>query len=401
MGLICHYLALASLQIVAIQAFQPVPSQQVHRHLNHYGQRRSTSPTQQQCGAFFFDNRGTLMFGSKSYDTRLFAAKDINEEQLKVELAEYLRKREEANADEAAKSEVGKVIGGTRGNIVLDFVSGSPNKQRVQEEAPDVFDYDELTKYGYSYLVTPIMKNGGRRAMYQLMNLPEPATPERLTKKKSAPKLVIDRTGETDKARYTGLKMSAAMDDDAMGKALEEAARKVKQGESLRKKLVEEDYVLPYADNTNKGPRQTPLWTPEKLDEAGRKAGEAQAWARKARMGELKKDPFEILAVEGELRVYSIVVAFTVALAFGNATPTALRMLGVGSDDMLDVFRVPALALLAAGFGSCLMNALVLAPPKRRSSFVWGLKGLFGGPLSIRQLRELDDLMTIGESESS
>jgi hypothetical protein len=104
MGLICHYLALASLQIVAIQAFQPVPSQQVHRHLNHYGQRRSTSPTQQQCGAFFFDNRGTLMFGSKSYDTRLFAAKDINEEQLKVELAEYLRKRDEANADEAAKS---------------------------------------------------------------------------------------------------------------------------------------------------------------------------------------------------------------------------------------------------------------------------------------------------------
>lgn len=44
------------------------------------------------------------MFGSKSYDTRLFAAKDINEEQLKVELAEYLRKRDEANADEAAKS---------------------------------------------------------------------------------------------------------------------------------------------------------------------------------------------------------------------------------------------------------------------------------------------------------
>ena len=160
-------------------------------------------------------------------------------------------------------------------------------------------------------------------------------------------------------------------------------------------------HVLFWKDNTNKGPRQTPLWTPEKLDEAGRKAGEAQAWARKARMGELKKDPFEILAVEGELRVYSIVVAFTVALAFGNATPTALRMLGVGSDDMLDVFRVPALALLAAGFGSCLMNALVLASPKRRSSFVSGLKVLFGGALSIRQLRELDDLMTIGESESS
>ena len=73
----------------------------------------------------------------------------------------------------------------------------------------------------------------------------------------------------------------------------------------LRAVLLQIQQVLPYnttpfaTDNTNKGPRQTPLWTPEKLDEAGKKAGEAQAWARKARMGALKKDPFEALAVEG------------------------------------------------------------------------------------------------------
>ena len=142
---------------------------------------------------------------------------------------------------------MGEVIGGTRGNVVLEYVSGSPNKQRVQEDVPDMFDYDELIKYGYSHLVSPIMKNGGRRAMYQLMELPEPPTPERLTKKKSAPKLVIDRTGETDSARYTGLKMSASLDDESMGKALEEAAKKAREGKSLRKRLVEEDYVLPYA----------------------------------------------------------------------------------------------------------------------------------------------------------
>lgn len=91
------------------------------------------------------------------------------------------------------------------------------------------------------------MENGGRRAMYQLMDLPEPATPKRLTVKKSAPKLVIDRTGETDAARYSGLKISQALDDDAIGQALEAAAQKVKKGESLRKRLVEEDYVMPYA----------------------------------------------------------------------------------------------------------------------------------------------------------
>ena len=233
--------------------------------------------------------------------------------------------------------------------------------------------------------------------MYELMGLPEPATPERLTKKKSAPKLVIDRTGATDKARYSGLKMSQAIDDDAMGKALEEAARKAKEGKSLRPRLVEEDYVRPYADNNNVGPRQTPIWTPEKLDEAGKKAGQAQAWARKAKMGELKKDPFEILAVEGELRVYSIFVALTVALAYGNSTPTALKMIGLDNSELLNFFRIPALALLAAGLGSAVVNGVILAPPKQRSSFVWGVKGLMGGPLAIRQLRELDDLKTFGE----
>ncbi len=139
------------------------------------------------------------------------------------------------------------MIGGTRGNLVLEYVSGAPNKQRIQEEAPEIFDYDELIKYGFAHLVTPIMENGGRRAIYQLMDLPEPATPKRVTKKKSAPKLVIDRTGENDEARYSGLKMTQALDDDAMGKALEEAARKVREGKSLRKRLVEEDYVVPYA----------------------------------------------------------------------------------------------------------------------------------------------------------
>lgn len=144
-------------------------------------------------------------------------------------------------------SEVGTVIGGTRGNAVLEFVSGSPNKARIQEEAPNIFDYDELIKYGYSHLTTPIMQNGGRQAMYRLMDLPEPATPERLTKKKSAPKLVIDRTGETDRARYSGLKMTQVLDDEVMGQVLQETLTKVKEGKALRQKLEEEDYVMPFA----------------------------------------------------------------------------------------------------------------------------------------------------------
>ena len=143
------------------------------------------------------------------------------------------------------------------------------------------------------------------------------------------------------------------------------------------------------------------MWTPEKLDEAGRKAGKAQAWARKARLGELKKDPYEILAVEGSLRLYSILAVITIALAFGNATPTLLSMMNIGSEDLVEVMHIPALVLLVAAGGSAMVNAAILAPPKRRSSLVWGIKGLMGGPLAVRQLRELDDLKTIGESQES
>ena len=82
-------------------------------------------------------------------------------------------------------------------------MSGAPNKSRIQENIPEIFDYDELIKYGYSHLVTPIMEYGGRRAMYTLMDLPEPpiaAAPKRNVKS-NIPKLIIDRTGETDDAR--------------------------------------------------------------------------------------------------------------------------------------------------------------------------------------------------------
>jgi hypothetical protein len=45
---------------------------------------------------------------------------------------------------------MGKIIGGTKGNKVLEYISGAPVKEQVIERIPDVFDYDQLTKYGYS-----------------------------------------------------------------------------------------------------------------------------------------------------------------------------------------------------------------------------------------------------------
>uniref|UniRef100_A0A7S2DVS2 Uncharacterized protein n=1 Tax=Helicotheca tamesis TaxID=374047 RepID=A0A7S2DVS2_9STRA len=325
---------------------------------------------------------------------------NVDLEELKKELTAYLKKREEMNADAVAREQVGKVVGGTKGNLVLDFVSGSPNKEYKVEEVPNVFDYDELNKYGYGNLVTPIMNAGGRLTIYKLMNMTPPKLSSRITKPKSAPKLVIDREGKNDQARYSGLKMTQMLDDDEMGKALMAANEKAKRGEE--KKLMEEEYVMPFADKRNTGPKQTPDWTPEQLDEYNRKRGEALAWARREREGEFRQDENERLAVEGSLRIYASVVCLFVSFAFGKSTPAALSMMGVGGGNgdyglLLDVLQAPALALVVAGIGSSVVSGFVLAPGKNRSSVTWLLKGLLGGPLAVLKLRELEELKTRGE----
>jgi len=327
---------------------------------------------------------------------------EMSLEDLKVELTAYLAKRKEMNADELAKSEVGKVIGGTKGNKVLEYVSGAPNKAQIVEEVPDIFDYGELAKYGYSSLVTPIMDNGGRRALYPLMGLAIPVLPERL-KPKIAQKLVIDRTGETDQGRYKGLKMNQVIDDEEMGRALAEAQQKTREGKRLKKRLEEEDYIQPFADKRNVSPLMTPEWTPEMLDEEGRKRGKAQAWARKARAGEYRRDPMERAGVEGSIRAYCIAWIMTAAFAFGGSSPTFLHtfcgLTDSASATILDVLHPIALVLIAASIGSGVVSSVVLAPPLNRSSFNWGLKGLAGGPLTILQLKSLEALKTRGENE--
>lgn len=321
---------------------------------------------------------------------------------LKSELAAYLKKRDESNANESAKSEVGKVIGGTKGNAILEYVSGAPNKAIVIDEVPDIFDYTELAKYGYSKLATPIMNAGGRRKMYSLMGLPEPAISNRIKKPKKVPKLIIDKTGETDQARYSGLKVTQILDDDEMGKKLSEFQEKKKKGEISKSKLVEEEYVMPFADKRNVGPKLTPDWTPAMLDEEGIKAGKALSWAREARAGEFQTDPFEILSIEGPSQFYSIITTLIVAFAFGNSSSKLLEdILQFSQSDssaLLNLMQWPALAFVLASVGSSVFCGAVLAPEKKRNSFIWGVKGFAAGPLVIKQLKDLDTLITRGEA---
>lgn len=146
---------------------------------------------------------------------------------------------------------------------------------------------------------------------------------------------------------------------------------------------------------------QTPDWTPEKLDEEGRRAGKAMSWARQARAGEFQIDPFELLNIEGSLQFYSIVTTLVVAFAFGNSSSKLLEDILHYSDSgpLLELMRGPAFAFLLTSVGSSAVCGVVMAPQKNRNAFVWGVKGFAGGPLAIKQLKDLEPLITKGEAE--
>jgi hypothetical protein len=303
-------------------------------------------------------------------------------------------------------------VGGTKGNPILDYVSAAPNKAVVVQDAPNPFDYDELTRYGYGHLVTPIMNAGGRLAMYRLLGMDPPPPPSSSRKKKTfdAPKLVIDKTGATDQARYSGLKLGQVLDDSLQAAALESVQAKIKKGEALRQKLQEELYVPPFADQRNIGPRQTPDWTPELLDEMGKKQGRVEAWARRAKAGAFVNDPQETYDLSLQQRVFSLVTALTVATAFGKSTSpflTTTTHLLLPSDDgddallhsLLQVLQAPAAGLLAAAVGS-MVYCVLDAHQKNRNPVVWAVKGMLGGPVSVRLLRELPPLLTNEETKA-
>jgi hypothetical protein len=159
-----------------------------------------------------------------------------------------------------------------------------------------------------------------------------------------------------------------------------------------------------YIEKRNTGPRQTPDWTAERLDEYAKMQGQAQSWARRAKLGEFVKDPFETMDSPIEFRLYAVLSAWFVAFAFGRATPMFLQdVVGSWSSSdivsLTDSLQLPALVLGLASVGSSVVCAALLAPERNRSVLVWAVKGFFGGPLAVRQLRELDQLITLEDQQ--
>ena len=91
-----------------------------------------------------------------------------------------------------------------------------------------------------------------------------------------------------------------------------------------------------------------PDWTPELLDEEGKRAGRAMSWAKAAQDGEFQTEPFELLSIEGVIQFYSIVTTLFVAFAFVNSSSKLLKDILHYNDSstLLEVLRAPVLAFV-------------------------------------------------------
>ncbi|GKY91282.1 hypothetical protein MPSEU_000100700 [Mayamaea pseudoterrestris] len=331
-------------------------------------------------------------------------SEDAHLASLKAELEKYLEVRKKADIE---GQNVGKgssqtrTVGGTKGNLILEYISGAPNVEQIVEEDPnDIFCYAELEKYDFTSLVAPIMENGGRLAMYELLGLPIPNIIIKPESPQRSSELIIDKRGETDAGRYSGLKMGL-LDDSAMADALQQAQRKQKDGVPLRATIEEERYVASYRSKRNVGPRMTPDWTAQRIDDELNRQGDAISWARNARDDQLMIDDAESLDLGVLQQVYSVATAILISMSFGKATPAFLTMLGVDgasyqTSQILDVLKIPAVGLLAASLASSVLCSLK-APEKKRNPIIWTFRGLLGGPLTIGQLQQLPQLLTRAE----
>jgi len=295
--------------------------------------------------------------------------------QLKLELQEYLKIRSQKLV---MMDNEKKKIGGTKGNAILEYVS-APVPKETEIEEKNLFDYDELTNYGFGHLVKPIMEMGGRSEAYILMDMTPPSSPDRL-KPKEARKIVIDRDGSYDEERYRGIRVGS--DDDELGRQLEELQ---KRKNAKNKKT--DSFVAPFSDIPKSN--FSPDWTPSMLDDEARRRGRVIALLQAEEAAKKQIDQPEALRIEGGIRVYSTFIALLTAFAYGHSSDQAFFFLNI--EELRDSIQVAAILALVISLGSSIAAAVV-ADRKHRDPIVWAIKGAAGGPLALIELNQLESL---------
>jgi hypothetical protein len=101
----------------------------------------------------------------------------------------------------------------------------------------------------------------------------------------------------------------------------------------------------------------------------------------------------ERFTLDASKRIYLSFVAAAITLAHGHTSVDIVER-GIGGDVMATVIsfsNVASSALIAASLTSAFAS-IQKAQEKKRNVFVWGMKGILGGPLAVRDLTTLPSL---------
>jgi hypothetical protein len=126
-------------------------------------------------------------------------------------------------------------------------------------------------------------------------------------------------------------------------------------------------------------------------------------------------DLYETMDLIPSQRIYSIIFMIIVTIAYGRATPQFVSMMTHNTihslssslsssssstdtmNEMIPILQGMALGLFLTAIGSSIA-AVFLAQNQNRSTSIWAIKGLLGGPFTVQQLRNLDPIIPMEES---
>jgi hypothetical protein len=114
---------------------------------------------------------------------------------------------------------------------------------------------------------------------------------------------------------------------------------------------------------------------------------------------EVKVDRSEKFTLDSSQRAFMVLIGVTTALGHGRAshdlvTSTSKILIEYQSliSGAVDVASILSNLIIIIAIGSS-GYSIKLANEKKRNPYVWGFKSLLGGPLSVKQLQNLDNLI--------
>eukprot|EP00752_Nemacystus_decipiens_P016466 g14720.t1 len=300
-----------------------------------------------------------------------FADWPVLEAELKVYLAERRAGDPENGGDAKPRGAGGALLNLLSVNPAKMAVENDPDKDEWDGEV-NVLSYSELTRYGYGYLIEPMMKSGGYVAASERMGI---ALNNRTLKdneyyERINPTVGLDMNKKADKdgfltlgsAREERLNSVASITREERRKSLFEKQAMMDKGQKAKAKAEKSQASL-LNPKRRKGPVSLGGRTQQEVDEElYRKPGlpeeqrDISEWVPEVRAEDaLPPQPLLLNFVQ---RVNAVAVCACLALAFGKGTVDALET-GLLPAELAEVAVPASLFLLGLNVASAVAGASI------------------------------------------